>query len=81
MILRDGTYRGAQLSPVDSGVKCNATMEADIDLLAKLPEEGLDRRSEAEAFARREVEGHGDFLDVLVVRGVEIVARDEWLGH
>ena len=29
--------------PVDSGAKRNAAMKADVDLLAKLGEEGLDR--------------------------------------
>ena len=54
---------------VNSSVKCNAAIEADIDVLAKLCEEGLERGSELEAFAGREVEGHGDFLDVVVVGG------------
>jgi hypothetical protein len=48
-------------------------MEADIDLLARLAEEGLDGGAEAEAFARREVQRHGDFLDAARPSSLAIV--------
>ncbi len=48
---------------MDSSVKCNTAIEADVDVLAKLCEEGFERGSELEAFAGCEVEGHGDRPD------------------
>ena len=58
-------------------MKRNTAIEADVDVLAKLCEEGFERGSELEAFAGCEVEGHGDLLDVVVVEGVEVgVARE-----
>jgi hypothetical protein len=62
---------------VDTPAKCNAAIEADFDIVAKLCEEGFGRGSELEAFAGCEVEGHGDLLNVVFVEGVEIcVARE-----
>jgi len=46
--------------------------EADLNVLAKLGEQGLEWRLEAEAFARREVCGEDDLLDFLFGHSVDI---------
>jgi hypothetical protein len=46
--------------------------ETDLNVLAKLGEQGLQRRLEAEAFARREVCGEDDLLDFLFGHSVDI---------
>ena len=46
--------------------------EADLNVLAKLGEQGLQWRLEAEAFARREVCGEDDLLDILFGHSVDI---------
>jgi hypothetical protein len=51
---------------LDSDAKRNGLSEADFHVFAKLFEEGLERRFEAEAFSRGQIGGHDDVLDVLV---------------
>jgi hypothetical protein len=46
--------------------------EADLNVLAKLGEQGLEWRLEPEAFARREVCGEDDLLDFLFGHSVDI---------
>ena len=58
---------------MDSSAKCNASSKPDFDVPAKLGQEGLDRGSVAKAFARGEIDGHGDVLDVLL--GVDSSAK------
>jgi len=67
---RFGTDRASQ--GVDSTAKCNGSSKADFDVPAKLRQEGLDGGSVSEAFARGEVDGHGDLLDVLLADLVEV---------
>jgi hypothetical protein len=40
--------------------------EADLNVFAKLFENGLDRGLEAQTFSRRQIDGHDDVLDVAV---------------
>ena len=57
---------------VDSAAKCNRGIEADCKVFSKSIEEGLRGRFEAEAFSGREVQCHGDVLNVFVTEVVEI---------
>lgn len=57
---------------VDSTAKRNGSSKSDFEVPAKLSEVGFDGRSVGEAFPGREVEGHGDLLDILFVHGIEI---------
>jgi len=57
---------------VDSAAKCNRGIEADCKVFSKSIEEGLCGRLEAEAFSGREVQCHGDVLNVFVTEVVEI---------
>ena len=47
---------------VNSSAKRNASSKPDFDVPAKLRQERLDRGSVGEAFARGQVDGHGDLL-------------------
>lgn len=57
---------------VDTIAKRNRGIEADCKILSKGIEECLYWRFEAEAFSGREVQCHGDVLNVFVTEGVEI---------
>src|SRR4051794_15489637 len=56
----------------DSGTKGNGLSEADLDVPAKLFEEGLQRREEAEALPRRQVVAEHDLLQLGVTERVEV---------
>ena len=63
-----GAFGGAWIpEPSATGLR-----EADLNVLAKLGEQGLEWRLEAEAFARREVCGEDDLLDFLFGHSVDI---------
>ena len=57
---------------VHSRAKRNASSKPDCHIPAKLRQERLDRGFVAEAFARSEVDGHGDLLDVVLADLVEV---------
>src|SRR4051794_16349804 len=60
----------------DSRPKRNGLSEADLDVPAKLLEQRLEGRQEAEALPRRQVVAEDDLLQLGVARGVEVeVAR------
>src|SRR3954451_25465828 len=59
-------------SPADSGTRRNGLSEADLDVPAKLFEEGLQRREEAEALPRRQVVAEDDLLQLGVAERVEV---------
>jgi hypothetical protein len=66
--IRPGNGREAWIpEPSATGLR-----EADLNVLAKLGEQGLEWRLEAEAFARREVCGEDDLLDFLFGHSVDI---------
>ena len=68
--LREATEQtGATWIPEPSAT---GLREADLNVLAKLGEQGLEWRLEAEAFARREVCGEDDLLDFLFGHAVDI---------
>jgi hypothetical protein len=46
--------------------------EADLNVLSKLGNQGLEWRLEPEAFTRREVRGEDDLLDILVGCPIDI---------
>src|SRR3954468_404349 len=70
------TWRNERLGGADSGTKRNGLSEADLDVPAKLFEEGLQRREEAEALPRRQVVAEHDLLQLGVAQRVEVeVAR------
>jgi hypothetical protein len=52
--------------------KSNGLSEADLNVSAKLPEQRLDRREEAEALARRQVVAEDDLLQLGVTERVEV---------
>src|SRR3954451_17853914 len=56
----------------DSRVKRNGSSEADLHVLAKLGEQGLERGEEAEALPRRQVVAEDDLLQLGVAHGVEV---------
>ena len=71
--IRDWVLRFNAGGPtVGSTVKRNGSSKPDFDVPAKLRQERLDRGSVGEAFARGEVDGHGDLLDVVFADLVEI---------
>src|SRR3954451_15997555 len=59
-------------SPADSGTRRNGLSEADLDVPAKLFEEGLQRHEEAEALPRRQVVAEHDLLQLGVTERVEV---------
>src|SRR5690349_2204326 len=65
--LRPVPGRGA-----DSGTKRNGLSEADLDVPAKLFEEGLQRREEAEALPGRQVVAEHDLLQLGVAERVQV---------
>src|SRR5215207_7064341 len=58
--------------PVDSGTRRNGLSKADPDVPAKLREEGLDGREEAEALPGRQVVAQHDLLQLGVAERVEV---------
>src|SRR4051812_190024 len=56
----------------DSGTKGNGLSEADLDVPAKLLEEGLQRREEAEALPRRQGVAEHDLLQLGATERVEV---------
>ena len=57
---------------MDSGTGRNGLSEADLDVPAKLLEQRLDRREEAEALARRPVVAEDDLLQLGIGKRVEV---------
>src|SRR6516164_7792883 len=57
---------------LDSGAKRNRLRKADLNILSKLGNQGLEWRLEPEAFTGDEVGGEDDLLDFLVGRPVDI---------
>ena len=60
------------MAAADSGTRRNGLSEADLDVPAKLFEEGLQRREEAEALPRRQVVAEDDLLQLGVAERVEV---------
>src|ERR687884_13570 len=58
--------------PVDSGTKRNGLSEADLDVPAKLLEQGLERRQEPEALPRGQVVAEHDLLQLGVAQRVQV---------
>ena len=56
----------------DPGTKRNGSSEADLDVPAKLLEQGLERGEEAEALAGREIVAEHDLLQLGVAQRVEV---------
>ena len=57
---------------LDSGAKRNRLRKADLNILSKLGNQGLEWRLEPEAFTGDEVGREDDLLDFLVGRPVDI---------
>jgi hypothetical protein len=60
---------------LDSGAKRNRLRKADLNILSKLGNQGLEWRLEPEAFTGDEVGREDDLLDFLVGRPVDISWR------
>ena len=56
----------------DTGTRRNGLSETDLDVPAKLLEQGLERGEEAEALPRRQVVGEDDLLQLGVAERVEV---------
>src|SRR4051795_7197913 len=63
---------GEQARPADSGTNRNGSSEADLDVPAKLLEQGLERGEEAEALPRGQVVAEHDLLQLGVAQRVEV---------
>src|ERR687885_1180969 len=64
--------RARTLVMADSRAKRNGLSEADLDVPAKLLEQGLERGQEAEALAGRQVVAEHDLLQLGVAQRVQV---------